>query len=173
HPAARHPRRGRGERPSLCGGGGRRRACGAGGSNPLLGLFSGGGAVAFAAVAGVAVANGVLVQIVMLARLFYGMAHTGQIPRVLAWVHPTTQTPVVATVLAGAVILIAALLLSFERLLLLTDAITLAVFAMVDLSLWRVKRRTRGDEARIGVPMWLPPLAAAISIALMVAELAF
>ena len=56
--------------------------------NPLLGLFEGMNASVFAAVGSIAVANGVLVQIVMLARLFYGMANNGQIPAILGRVHP-------------------------------------------------------------------------------------
>jgi amino acid transporter len=56
--------------------------------NPLLALFGGVSATLFAAVATVSVANGVLIQIVMLARLFSGMAARGQLPDVLARVHP-------------------------------------------------------------------------------------
>ena len=47
-----------------------------GGANPLLDLFQGRGASAFALAAAIAVANGVLVEFMMLARLFYGMALT-------------------------------------------------------------------------------------------------
>ena len=83
------------------------------GSNPLLGLFSGRSAAVFATVGGIAVANGVLVEIVMLARLFYGMARGGQLPAMLGAAHPHTQTPVAATILAGAIVLLTALLVPF------------------------------------------------------------
>ncbi len=141
-------------------------------SNPLLSLFEGKGAAAFAAVGAIAVANGVLVQIVMLARLLYGTARAGQLPAILARVHPRRQTPVPATALAGAIILAAALLVSFERLLVLANAVTLGVFALVDLALWRVQSRSSDPVEGLRVPRWLPPLAAALSVAMMVAELA-
>ena len=44
-----------------------------------------------AAVGSIAVANGVLVQIVMLARLFYGMASNGEPPALLARIGPRTR----------------------------------------------------------------------------------
>ncbi len=140
--------------------------------NPLLGLFEGAGASAFALVAAIAVANGVLVQIVLLARLFYGMARAGELPAVLARVDPRTRTPVAATLLGGAIILAAALLLSFERLLVLANAVTLAVFTLVDLALWRVQR-TAAAAPSAAIPRWIPPVAAVLSVTLMLAELAF
>jgi amino acid transporter len=139
------------------------------GANPLLSLFSGRGATVFALVGGIAVANGVLVEIVMLARLFYGMARAGQLPNALGAVHPRTQTPIAATVLAGAIVLVTALLVPFEHLLVLTNAVTLVVFAVVDLALWRVQRVAAADDA--AVPQWVPLLAAALSIALLSMEL--
>lgn len=139
------------------------------GGNPLLALFSGRSATVFAVVGGISVANGVLVQIIMLARLFYGMARGGQLPSVIGTVHPRTQTPITATVLAGAIVLATALLVSFERLLVLTNAVTLAVFAVVDVALWRVQRLAPAHEASI--PQWVPLTAAAFSVALLSIEL--
>ena len=78
--------------------------------------FKGAEASAFALAAAIAVANGVLVEIMMLARLFYGMARNGQLPDVLASVHPRTRTPVFATVLAGGIVLSAALSFPFQDL---------------------------------------------------------
>jgi APA family basic amino acid/polyamine antiporter len=119
---------------------------------------------------GIAVANGVLVEIVMLARLFYGMARSGQLPAILGRVHPRTQTPALATLLAGMIVLAAALLVPFERLLVLTNAITLAVFALVDLALWRVHRNATAAAQGVTVPRWIPPLGVVLSLMLMLAE---
>jgi basic amino acid/polyamine antiporter, APA family len=138
--------------------------------NPLIGLFSGTGASVFAAIGGIAVANGVLVEIVMLARLFYGMARNRQLPAILGRVHPRMQTPVLATLLAGTIVLAAVLLVPFEQLLTLTNAITLAVFALVDLALWRVQRNGTAVAQGMTVPRWIPPLGVALSVALMLAE---
>ena len=58
------------------------------GRNPLFGLFSRFAAWLFAVAAFSAVANGILVQIVMLARLFCGMARRQQLLSFLATVNP-------------------------------------------------------------------------------------
>ena len=57
----------------------------------------------------------------MLARLFYGMARNSELPTVLGRINPRTRTPTVATVLAGTIVLAAALLVPFERLLVLNQ----------------------------------------------------
>lgn len=144
----------------------------AGGREPtsLAGLFGGLGATAFALVGTLAVANGVLVQVVALARLFYGVARRGQLPAVLGLVHPRTLTPLPATLLAGGLVLAMAVLLPFEHLLSLANLITLAIFALVDLALWRVKRRDPGVAGRFRVPQWLPLVAAALAVGLIAAE---
>lgn len=140
------------------------------GAEPLLGLFEGAGATSFAAIGAIAVANGVLVELVMLARLFYGMARNGQLPGVLGSVHPRTHTPVPATLLAGAIVLATALLIPFEHLLALANAVTLAVFGLVDLALWRVQRAPTNRSRRAMIPRWVPPIAAALSFALLLTE---
>jgi amino acid transporter len=137
-------------------------------SGSLVGLFQGAGATLFALVGTMAVANGVLVQIVVLSRLIFGVARQGQLPAVLAQVHPRTRTPLVATALSGAMVLAMALFLPFERLLALANVITLAIFVLVDLALWRVQRS--GPATGFGVPRFVPPLAAALAAGLLVAE---
>lgn len=144
---------------------------GASGEQPLLALFSGTGAAMFAVVGTIAVANGVLVQIVMLARLFYGMAGTGNLPAVLARVHPRTQTPAPATLLAGGIVLVTALAVPFEPLLVLTNAMTLGIFTLVALALWRVKRRReKVADTIFTVPIWVPPCAAVVCVLLILSE---
>src|SRR4051794_20156993 len=49
--------------------------------------------------------------------------------------------------------------------------LTLGVFALVDLALWRVQRRTRLVAQDFAVPRWLPLLAAGLSLALVAIEL--
>ena len=139
-------------------------------SNPLLGLFQGRGATAFASVAAIAVANGVLVQIVMLARLFYGMARNRQLPALLGRVSARTDTPTQATVLAGGIILAVALAVPFEPLLVLTNALTLGVFVLVDLALWRLHRAGPPAAGGFVAPRWVPPVAALLALLLMGAE---
>ena len=144
---------------------------GASWEQPLLALFSGMGAAMFAVVGSIAVANGVLVQIVMLARLFFGLARSGQLPAGFAQVHPRTQTPVPATLLAGGIVLVTALAVPFEPLLMLTNAMTLAIFALVALALWRVKRRReKVADTIFTVPIVVPPIAALVCLLLILSE---
>jgi amino acid transporter len=142
-----------------------------GGRNPLLGLFQGNGKLVFAAIGFLSVANGVLIEIVMLARLFYGMAGKGQLPRPLARVHPWTRTPLLATLAGGAIVLAAALLVPFEHLLVAANAVTLGIFFLVDVALWLVHRRETARPAGFSVPRWIPPVAALLTVALIVGEL--
>ncbi len=137
----------------------------------LLGLFEGTNASVFAAVGSIAVANGVLVQIVMLARLFYGMARNGQLPAILGRVHPRTHTPAWATGLAGALVLAAALFIPFEHLLVFANAVTLGIFALVDTALWRLRRHAPPVAGSFTVAGWVPPAAASLAVALMLAEI--
>lgn len=108
---------------------------GRGGASPLLDLFQGPYATLFAAIGALAVANGVLVEIMMLARLFYGMAQRRQLPAVFGRVHPRTRTLIEATVLAGSIVLVTALLMPFEHLLALANALTLGIFTAVEIVL--------------------------------------
>jgi len=138
--------------------------------NPVLGLFEDRGAPIFAAFGSLAVSNGVLVEIVMLARLFYGMARNAQLPAILAWVHPRTRTPVYATITAGLLVLIAALFVPFDHLLVLADVITLGIFAMVDVALWRVHRSELSTAAPFVIPRWVPPTATVVALGLIAFE---
>jgi amino acid transporter len=139
------------------------------GQSPLIDLFQGSHAMLFAGVGALAIANGVLVEIMMLARLFYGMAHRRQLPAALGRVHPRTRTPIAATALAGGIVLATALLVPFEKLLALANALTLGIFVVVDLALWRIKRRQPAGQGVFGAPRWVPPAAAALSVGLIVA----
>jgi amino acid transporter len=142
------------------------------GDHPLVMLFPGLGATAFAAIGAIAVSNGVLVQIVLLARLFYGMADKGQLPAALATINGRTRTPVLSTLLGSLIILVMALVVPFDRLLVATNLITLSVFALVTLALWRVKRRDGvAEPAGFRVPSWVPPIAAIACVALMAGHL--
>lgn len=140
------------------------------GDNPLLDLFEGRDAAIFATASAIAVANGVLVGIVMLARLFYGMACNGELPAALGVVSARTRTPIAATLAAGALILATALLFPFEHLLVWTNVLTLAVFIAVDMALWRLQRQGPAADEGFGVSRAIPPLAAAVALALLAAE---
>ena len=96
---------------------------------------------AIAAIASFAVINGILIQIIMASRIFYGLARTGALPALLAWVHPRFHTPLPAIVLSGAVILALALAVPLTALADVTARIVLGVYALVCAALLWVKYR--------------------------------
>jgi amino acid transporter len=142
---------------------------------PLLSVIERRGwgiSTAFAALALVAVANGVLIQILMLSRLFYGMARRSLLPSVLTAVS-SQHVPVRATLVAGALVLLSTVALPFESLLRLSTTLTLIVFALVSLSLWRLQQRVPRHDLDFHVPRWVPIAATLGSTALIAAQFAF
>jgi len=142
----------------------------AGADNPLLALFEGRAALIFALVGAIAIANGALVEIVMLSRLYFGMAKAGRAPAFLGAVNARTRTPVVATLAAGAFVLGIALFLPFERLLVISNVLTLGVFSIVNVALMRVRADPDAPPAGMPAPFWAPPLAAFLTIGLAASE---
>ena len=93
-----------------------------------------------------AILNGVLVQIIMASRVLYGLARRNQLPSYLAQIHPTTQTPVIATLAATIVVLLMALAGRLATLAEWTSAVMLAVFMLVNLSLCVLKFRKKAPQ---------------------------
>lgn len=87
------------------------------------------------------VVNGALIQIIMAARVLYGLARQGWLPAILGRVAERSRTPAFATLIAGALVLLFALVLDIAQLARTTSYATLVVFAAVNFALWRIKRR--------------------------------
>jgi len=117
-------------------------------------------AVLVGLVAVAATANGALIQIVMASRVLYGLAAQRQLPAVLARVHPRTRTPLIATGLVVAAVLLLAEGFDLGGLAEATSLIALTVFTLVNLALWRLKRREPASLQRrtghLTVPIWVP-----------------
>jgi amino acid transporter len=124
----------------------------------------------FALIALVAVANGVLIELVMLGRLLYGMARRGWLPGWLAAVDPRQRTPIRATICGGAAVLALTVALPFVSLVAVTSTLTLLVFAVVNLALWRLQQQ-RPRTAGFRVPRAIPPAATIANIGLAAAQL--
>ncbi len=107
------------------------------------------------AIALFAVVNGALVQIIMAARVFYGMARRGWLPGWLAYVGRRTRTPVVATLLVGATILLLALIFPLRRLAEFTSYLILAMFMLVNAALLRIRHRPAPERVQV-YPAWVP-----------------
>ncbi|HSR55472.1 MAG TPA: APC family permease [Alphaproteobacteria bacterium] len=119
------------------------------------------------AIALVAVPNGILITLVMMARILYGMARRGWVPGGLGHVNRVTRTPVRATFVIGGVVLLFTAAIGFVGLVTLTSAVNLFVFTVVNLALWKLHRSDTGKDLPIRVPHWCPPLAAASSVGLL------
>jgi len=111
-----------------------------------------------------ALVNGALIQIVMASRVLYGLADAGELPRVLARVHPRTRTPHVATAGAAGAVTLLALAFPLERLAEATSVLTLGVFAAVNAALVRIRRRDGPPPAgQFRVPLAVPWAGLAVS----------
>jgi amino acid transporter len=111
--------------------------------------------------------NGALVQVIMAARVVYGMSKRRQAPVWLGAINPRTRTPIRASLLAGAVILGLALTFDLATLAKITSAIILVIFAMVNLSLLIIKRDQAAPGGVIAVPKSVPLLGALACSALL------
>lgn len=125
----------------------------------------------FAAVAVVATLNGVLIGIVVAARLAYGMARRSHWWAWFGQVNAATRTPIHATAVVGAIVFALVVLVPFQALVSITSALTLGVFAAVNASLWQLKRRDpRPAGVTTIVPPWVPVAGGAACVALMAAS---
>ena len=118
----------------------------------------------------VATLNTILAQMTMAARVIYGMARQGDLPRAVGRVHGKTATPIIATAVVALTTMALALLVPFLRLAELTSLATLLVFALVNLSLLRLRhRRVHTPGPHVRVPVWVPAIGLATCVAMMAA----
>ena len=134
---------------------------------PLAALFesiTGWPGAPVAAIAAIAMVNGILVQMIMAARMLYGMAGEGLLPRWFAHIDPDRQTPARATALVALAIIMLALFFPLVRLTEATSLVTLTVFAMVNLALFSLG--SMADWPQLRRWRWWGLFSAAICIAL-------
>ena len=126
----------------------------------------------FNLVATLATINGVLIQMIMSSRVLYGLASQGNLPKKLTYIHPVTHTPLVATGLVVAIILVLALFLPISRLAEVTSQIILMVFMLINLALIRLKiSKKHLDGDFFEVPIWVPVLGFLSCLALFLTGL--
>ena len=117
-----------------------------------------------------AIINGALIQMIMASRVLYGLSSRGQLPELLGVVHHRTRTPLIATAVATGIVLVLALIGRLASLAETTSVIMLTIFSIVNLALWRIKRR---DPHPAGVkifPMWIPITGFFVSFAFVLSE---
>lgn len=115
-----------------------------------------------------AVSNGALIQIVMGSRVLYGMSRQGWLPRALGYVSPRTRTPLLATAAMALAVQGLALGVELVALAKATSFIILIVFALINLSLIRVKRRLPVVEGVRSYPIWMPVTGFVSTLGLLV-----
>jgi APA family basic amino acid/polyamine antiporter len=124
------------------------------------------------AIAVVATLNGIVVQIILAARVLYGLARQGALPPAFREVSPVTRTPLLATATAAALVLALAVLLPLEGLADLSARFTLLLFAIVNLALLRIKAREEEPPRHIYLtPRWVPWVGLISCLALLLVDL--
>lgn len=114
--------------------------------------------------------NGALIQMIMASRVLYGLSSRGQLPEPLGVVHHRTRTPLLATTVVTVIVLILALLGRLGSLAEATSVIMLTIFSIVNLALWRIKRRDpHPADVRI-FPIWIPIIGFFVSFGFVVSE---
>ena len=119
-----------------------------------------------------ATVNGALVQLIMGARVLYGMAKGGEAPKIFASINSKTCTPLPATGFVIVIVLIAALLFDLPTLAKITSAIILFIFACVNAALLKIK--STESTAPVGMfttPWWLPLIGLVVCIIMLGSEL--
>ncbi len=120
----------------------------------------------------IATLNGILVQIIMSARVLYGLAAQRSIPAAFGSVHVKTHTPILATAFTVACVLILAVALPLDALADWTSRLILALFAFVNAALGFLKMREKVPPAGVfTVPVWVPWAGAVVTTAVLVAEM--
>jgi amino acid transporter len=115
--------------------------------------------------------NTMIVQVIMVARVIYGMAKLGNLPRVLATVDRRTRTPLIATALVVSAVLILALGFPLEGLAEMTSRVALTIFTLCNVSLFALKIARRHEPVPgFVVPIWVPATGAVTCVAFLVVE---
>lgn len=116
-------------------------------------------------IASFATLNGIVVQLLMASRVFYGLAREGRLPVILDQLSERTQTPVRASLFSTLMTLTFALFFPILVLAEWTSMITLMIFVLICLSLAYI--RHRGEPAPKGTFMVYPwvPVGGAIACA--------
>jgi len=129
---------------------------------------TGGSPLIISAIAIVATLNGIIVQMIMASRVLYGLSAQGDLPGILSQVSPLTRTPLIATALVVAIILMLALLFPIEGLAVMTSRVTLTIFSLVNLALLRLKlREDAPPEGIFTVGLWVPVAGLSASLLLL------
>jgi basic amino acid/polyamine antiporter, APA family len=123
-------------------------------------------------IAVIATLNGIIVHVIMISRVLYGLATQSNLPKVLTHLNATTGTPLLATAIGVAAILALALAVPLAGLADLTARFTLVIFAIINITLIRIKSRETSPPAHAFVCAgWVPVAGLVSSIGLLFLDL--
>ena len=143
-------------------------------SRPLALVFeraTGGSAAFIAAIAVAATLNGVLVQILMASRVLFGMGRSAPFLSVFHHVEEGLGTPVRATIAATLLLMAIGFAAPLGALAGAAVMLLVAVFAVMNLALIRLKAAGPPPEGAPDLPFWAPWIGMFCSIAIFAAEL--
>jgi basic amino acid/polyamine antiporter, APA family len=127
---------------------------------------------AFNLIAIVATLNTILATMTMASRVIYGMARQGDLPVHFSEVHSRTGTPLTATIAVVLAVVLLALAFPIEKLAEGTSLATLTTFALVNLSLLRIRsQRIHSTAAHVHVPIWVPAMGVLTCIVMIASAL--
>jgi amino acid transporter len=123
-------------------------------------------------IAVVATLNGIIVHVIMISRVLYGLATQGNLPKVLTHLNARTGTPLLTTAIGVAAILALALAVPLAGLADLTARFTLVIFAVINITLIRIKSLETAPPVKVFVcPAWVPVAGLVSSIGLLLLDL--
>lgn len=148
----------------------------AGSSAPLSLVYqrvTGASPTVISLIAIVATINGIIAQMVMSSRVIYGLAEQGIFPAGLGGVHAETRTPLKATALVVALVLVLALWVPLERLADVTTRVMLVIFTLVNAALVLIKSREgpAPEGAGFRVPIVVPLAGGLSALGMLLADL--
>lgn len=114
-----------------------------------------------------AIANGILVQIILGSRILFGLSRQEWLPAPFGRVHPVLHTPVVSTALVAVLGLAFALWLPLVSLAELTSYTVLIVYAFVNAACMRVKLREPHPKGVRTFPIIFPLLGFIIIVSFL------
>jgi APA family basic amino acid/polyamine antiporter len=120
----------------------------------------------FSAIGLLAIANGALINMIMVSRLLYGMAEEGVMPAALARVHPVRRTPWIAIVAATALASVLAATGDLEALADTTVLLLLCVFIVVNVAVLAL-RSDRVERDHFRIPSAVPVLGVGACLVVM------
>ena len=144
-------------------------------ARPLALVFeraSGQGSGFLALIAVAAAMNGVLAQVVMSARVLFGLGRRSSVFAIFHRAHPRFGTPVLATVLAAAAATLLALFAPLVDLADITATVLLAVFVVVNVALILLRRTRDEADGSFRAPGFVPWLGALLSLMALIWRLA-